>query len=201
MSGLSERRNNRKTYKQRFLIVHEGKETEGRYIQHIKKLLTIERTCRVDTYYPKHTSVTSMVQKMQRESGTIQARDYLWILIDRDEKNHMREQFAELAQWEGLRERNHVAISNPRFEYWLLLHVLAHPNAASACDDKYVKNHIPAFTKNLSDCLHLFTLDSVAAAIARAQEEGWPSCLNPDKVGSGVGVLVQQMMKEMRWNN
>ena len=196
MGKLAQRKSNKKAYKQRFLIVHEGKETEDKYIQHIKKLYGIERSCCIETYYPKHTSISALIQKMSREAGVVQERDRLWIVVDRDEKNHMHEQFAELADWEAARAHNYVAISNPRFEYWLLLHVMAHPNGALARDDSYVRSVINGYTKDLSRCLDVFTKESSKLALARAEAQGWPTCENPEKIGSGMGVLVQQMANE-----
>lgn len=192
MAAISKRKTKKREYLQRILIVHEGKETENRYIQHVKRLYGIERKCRVETYHPKHTSISAMIQKMKQQSGYVDPRDCFWIVLDRDEENHKHEQFAELAQWEKESSQNYVAISTPRFEYWLLLHVMDCPNGVSAKADSYVEQHISGYTKDLRKCLEIFTENSVYQAIERAETQGIPVCVNPDKIGSGVGRMVCQ---------
>lgn len=192
MGAISKRKTKEREYLQRILIVHEGKETEDKYIQYVKRLYGIERKCRIETYHPKHTSISAMIQKMNQESGYVDPRDCFWIVLDRDEENHKFEQFAELAQWEKGSSQHYVAISTPRFEYWLLLHVMERPDGQSAKDDSYVEHHIPGYTKDLRKCADVFTVAAVDQAIKRAAERGVPTCTQPDKIGSGVGEMICQ---------
>lgn len=190
MAAIAKRKTREREYLQRILIVHEGEETENKYIQHVKYLYGIERKCRIEMYHPKHTSISAMIQKMNQEAGYVDSRDCFWIVLDRDEGNHKLDQFEELAQWEKDSSQHHVAISTPRFEYWLLLHVMEHPSGVSAKADNYVEQHIPGYTKDLRNCFGVFTKNSVDQAIERAETQGVPTCIAPDKVGSGVGRML-----------
>ena len=52
--------------------------------------------------------------------GEVQPCDEAWIVIDRDEWTE--EQLARLHQWSNERTNHGFALSNPNFEYWLILH-------------------------------------------------------------------------------
>lgn len=194
MSVYPKRKTKIRTRRSRFIIVHEGKETEKEYVLHIKTILGIERKCHIETHHAKHTSIESMIEKMTQLQDSPEQDDQLWIILDRDEENRVSEQFRALRRWEQARENNRVALSNPRFEYWLLLHVMPYPSAHMSREDSYVVEKIPGYTKNLSRCKQVFSLDAIRKAVARAAQQGYPTCQDIEKAGSGMGELVQLFM-------
>lgn len=194
MSVYPKRKTKIRTRRSRFIIVHEGKETEKEYVLHIKTILGIERKCHIETHHAKHTSIESMIEKMTQLQDSPEQDDQLWIILDRDEENRVSEQFRALRRWEQARENNRVALSNPRFEYWLLLHVMPYPSAHMSREDSYVVEKIPGYTKNLSRCKQVFSLDAISKAVARAAQQGYPTCQDIEKAGSGMGELVQLFM-------
>ena len=189
-----ERKQKSKEYRKRFLIVHEGLATEREYINHVKGVYGIARKCHIETHSPKHSSISAMVQKIKQVGEGAEADDELWVVLDRDAQTHKTEQFVELAAWEQERELNAVALSTPRFEYWLLLHVMENPHAEKAKKDNYVAEYLPGFSKDLSACKGLFTKEAVQQAILRAERRGVPTCRMPDIVGSGMGRLVRAVL-------
>lgn len=190
-----------KPYKQRFVIVHEGKETEREYIRHLKDLFNLNRVCHIETHSPGHSSIASMISKMEQESDDAQEPDRHWIVLDRDADTHTYRQFIALADWEMQRGNNQVALSNPRFEYWLLLHVEEYPGISNAASDSYIRSRIPNYTKNLTGCKNAFTKETITAAIERANRKEIPQCSCPDIPGTGVGHLVQQMIQQAHVTN
>ena len=194
MSDYPKRKTNTRTRRSRFIIVHEGKETEKEYVRHIKTILGIEKKCHIETHHAKHTSIESMIEKMTQLQDSPEQDDQLWIILDRDENNHVPAQFGDLRIWEQARENNRVALSNPRFEYWLLLHVMPYPSAHKSREDSYVVEKIPGYTKNLSRCKQVFSLDAIRKAVERAAQQGYPTCQNIEKAGSGMGELVKLFM-------
>lgn len=194
MSVHSKRKVKIRPRKSRFIIVHEGEETEKEYVRHIKTILGIEKKCHIETHHAKHTSIESMIEKMTQLQDSPEHDDQLWIILDRDENNHLPAQFGDLRIWEQARENNRVALSNPRFEYWLLLHVMPYPSAHKSREDSYVVEKIPGYTKNLSRCKQVFSLDAIRKAVARAAQQGYPTCQNIEKAGSGMGELVKLFM-------
>lgn len=195
MSVYPKRKTKIRTRRSRFIIVHEGKETEKEYILHVKMLLGIERKCHIETHHAKHTSIESMIEKMTQLQDSPEQDDQLWIILDRDGGNRVSEQFSALRRWEQSRENNRVALSNPRFEYWLLLHVLDNPSASKSKEgNSYIEEKIPGYTKNLSRCKQVFSLDAIRKAVARAAQQGYPTCQDIEKAGSGMGELVKLFM-------
>ncbi len=103
-------------------VVPEGELTERSYIDHIVDLLADELLdVNIKYQNPKNTTIPALLkaaQNIQKQPG-----DEIWIVLDRDEGNRKEEkQWKDLAGWEKESSNHHVAISNPRFEYWLLFH-------------------------------------------------------------------------------
>ena len=85
---------------------------------------------------PKITTIPALLKSAQDIQG--QPGDEIWIVLDRDEGNRKDEkQWKDLARWEKESSNHHVAISNPRFEYWLLFHFEEAPKKEDAKSDFY----------------------------------------------------------------
>lgn len=81
----------------------------------------------VSVRFPKNThpsrrnpsAVLKRFEKALRESD-FRAGDEAWIVVDVDEWGAT--EFAELLAWESSDSRHHLAVSNPKFELFLVLH-------------------------------------------------------------------------------
>jgi len=95
----------------------------------------------------------------------------IWILMDKN--SWKKEHLDELVRWAKKKMNCHVAISNPKFEYWILLHFeLAGSVSSRECSDMLSK-HLPDFRKRLRTPL---TLKQVTQAVIWAKQRDIPPC-------------------------
>ena len=104
----------------------------------------------------------------------------MWIILDCDEQCHFPEQFEKLSAWENEKPYRHVAISAPRFEYWLLMHLDEHPSKEKCMSDDYMQQRIPNF-KRLPIGTTAITRERIMAALERANATVSPCCEYPFK--------------------
>lgn len=102
-----------------FVIATEGSVTEPLYFsifnnrESVIKVKCLKRGASA----PKH--VLARMKKYIRDE-TLRATDEAWLVVDKDQWKD--EQLAQLRTWAGERDEYGLAISDPKFEYWLLLH-------------------------------------------------------------------------------
>ncbi len=118
---LGERR-----YKKLFVIAVEGEKTEPLYfsifnddsrVVHVRCLEGKTESA------PPHV-LRRMVRYLADEEADLKKTDEAWLVVDKDQWSE--QQLLPLHQWVSKRKRNGpergFAVSNPSFEYWLLLH-------------------------------------------------------------------------------
>lgn len=91
--------------------------------------------------------------------------DECWAVIDQDQWTD--EHIEKLKQYCRELPNGHLAISNPCFEYWLLLHFRSHMHFqdCKACE-RALKKYIPDYNKSIDVA---FTKEVVQEAITRAK--------------------------------
>lgn len=102
-------------YRKRFVVATEGKETEPRYFSMFNS-----KNSTVQVVLLKSKRKTSPGQILKRlKRADIGKKDQAWIVIDRDtwDEAELNEVFQDCNS-SGYK----MALSNPKFEYWLLLH-------------------------------------------------------------------------------
>jgi hypothetical protein len=126
---------------------------------------------------------------------------------DRDEKTWTVEQLNEVSNWVHAenKKKNPVihgmALSNPCFEFWLLLHFEEGTGALNSneCLSRLRKKYIPNYDKRLNDpiVIKLFTEKTIEVAIKRSEVknklldgEDWP--LQPGH--TTVNILVKHIL-------
>jgi RloB-like protein len=119
--------------------------------------------------------------------------DEVWAVVDRDswEEDHLKALYA----WSQEKTQYGFALSNPKFEYWLLLHFqdTNKVSTASDCDQKIMKR-LPGYDKHISS--QHFSMDSVRKAVERAKRRDTPPCPDwPRKPGTTVYRLVQKILE------
>ncbi|WP_267246606.1 RloB family protein [Streptomyces sp. PR69] len=176
----------RRAIKRRLLVVCGGARTEKDYFEALKdkyRNSAVTVKVRTDTRSPLHVVETAAELF---ESGNDDF-DECWAVFDVDEFDRSANANISSNLTQGInvaRRRNvHLAISNPCFEYWLLLHFCDH--AGHLQDYKAVrekmKPHVPHYDKSgikISDYLN-----GVHAAIDRARkrdEKQQPPGNNPN---------------------
>lgn len=83
----------------------------------------------------------------------------------------------QLHDWQSREDNYGFALSNPKFEYWLLLHFEDGKavNSAKHCYDR-LGRHLPNYKKN-DISSHNFTQEKIKTAIKHARELDTPPCL------------------------
>ena len=169
MSGITVRPSGQRSYKRIALISTEGSRTEVDYFSRFNsRYLHV-----VPLSHRNKTSPVQVLARLRAELSNfrLQAGDYAWMVIDRDD--WPSSDIDKCEAWvQDLHEFPHLrkgmSLSNPKFEFWLLLHFedgSRHQGARSCVDA--LKTYLPDYDKSLnrSD----FSDDMVRQAISRAR--------------------------------
>lgn len=138
---------NVREYRKVFNIFMEGQKTEPLYFGILKQ------QCNVASIL-LHTSSTRTdpAQVLARakkyiKKNSLGKNEEVWIVVDVD--NREKAKFDSLYTWNDENKKHGLAISNPSFEYWLLLHFDSGDNvqSLSGCILK-LKHYLPSYKKN-----------------------------------------------------
>ncbi len=112
-----------------------------------------------------------MEQDLERKE--IAETDEAWLVVDKDQWTD--EQLAELHKWsQGMNNRG-FALSNPKFEYWLLLHFEDGAGISSSREcSRRLRCHLPNYDKGVDR--RKFTRDRIFSAVRRAAARDSPPC-------------------------
>ena len=169
-----------KHYRKLFVVAAEGAKTEPHYF---KIMGDLQSDVTVKRLKGNKSSPLYVLKKMKNylEKNELKVSDEAWIVVD---KNSWRDdQLIQLHNWAQERNNYGFALSNPNFEYWLLLHFedgtsIRSPND---CTDR-LKQHIPNYDKQIS--ANKITKENVSSAIHRAKLRDNPPCANwPQNLG------------------
>lgn len=187
-----------------FIIVVEGEKTEHRYFEALEPGEFIMRA-RVKPYVVPsrdgNSSVRHLIENAEQAKAQFSAltpRDEIWIVFDVDkhsgsnriEQIHSAIHEADAQKW-------HVALSNPCFEVWLLLHVtddLTNIDDAGRSAEEKLRGLLGGYKKSKvpQSCLNL---DAIRNAIARAKARDTdPNSPIPELPGTRVYRLVERLV-------
>ena len=202
-----------------YILAYEGDKTEAKYFRALRssvyfndsgkiEIIPLKRPERTDTDPMSVKRRLSVIKRDVNFKGT----DEFWLLIDRDdwETNH-KISFDELVQ-ECKNEKNfYLAMSNPCFELWLLLHFkklsdfsdevqsLIYENAKISKSRNYISTLFESILgRGISKKpnMNLF-IPYVYTAIANAKELTVINEPYPSRVGSDVYKLVEKIVKDV----
>ena len=107
-------------YKRRFIVSTEGEKTEPQYLRMLQDI-------NPDVYIKclsnrKESDPEKVLLRMTNylSSNKLENGDEAWLMVDKDDWTDT--QLHPLAEWAESKEAFGLALSNPNFEYWLLLH-------------------------------------------------------------------------------
>lgn len=164
---LGERR-----YRKLFVIATEGVKTEPQYFAIFNDQLVIQVSCLKGKNYSSPAHVLKRMEKHLKQKG-LKDSDEAWLVVDKDEWTD--EQLTHLHAWSLEKDNYGFALSNPKFEYWLLLHFEDGTDIGSARDCSVrLKRHIPNYDKNIDT--RKITRDQIKEAIRRARLRDSPPC-------------------------
>jgi len=155
-------------YKKLFVVSTEGFKTEPQYFAIFNQPQSIVLVkCLRGT-----STKSSPIQVLKRMKGylrkaSLRKTDEAWIVVDKDDWTE--NQLQELLQWAKKGINYGFALSNPNFEYWLLLHFEEGKGIATAreCLNR-LKRYLPNYKKDIDS--KKITLELVNKAITRAKQ-------------------------------
>ena len=160
---LGERR-----YKKLFVVSVEGSKTEPQYFaifNQPQSIVLVKCLKRPSTESSPNQVLKKMQGYLRKES--LRKTDEAWIVVDKDDwtENQLR----ELLQWAKKSENHGFALSNPNFEYWLLLHFEDGKGITNSqeCLTR-LKRHLPNYKKDIDR--KKITLELIAKATTRAKQ-------------------------------
>jgi len=128
------------------VIVSEGEKTERKYFSNYRK-----RGCglKIETPNTSKTDPIGLVEFAQRQIKNYELEpdkdDEVWCVFDVDENEENITEAVDKAEANNIK----IALSNPCFEIWFLLHFELRQTKLS-CDDTInnLKKHLPDYSKN-----------------------------------------------------
>lgn len=175
--------------KKKFVISVEGGVTEKEYFDRIGKL--VYETAIVDV--AKDVNKSSPIGVLDRINGyrkSLSQGDELWCAIDMDRWHNHLTKFNDWIKCGTANNPRNLALTNPKFELWLLLHFIDWDGKSSI--RKNLEKFIPNYDKHLD--VSLITKETVEKAIQRAKEKTSDGKPPINKKGSNLWVLLERMM-------
>lgn len=165
---LGERR-----YKKVFVLAVEGTVSEPLYFDIFNDRRTmIHVDCLKNRRgsAPQHV-LQGMKEHLKRKG--LKDDDEAWLVVDKDAWTD--EQLSKLYAWTKERPNRGLALSNPGFEYWLLLHFDDGTDITSQkkCDER-LKRHLPGYDKGFA--ARTFTPEHITTAVKHARRRDNPPC-------------------------
>lgn len=182
----------KRRYKQMFVIATEGEKTEPHYFSVLNEG---QKVIRIKHLKGDSKSAPAYVLKRMKNyirTERLRKGDEAWLVVDTDRWSE--QQLSELVQWSQTNEQYNLAVSNPKFELWLLLHFEEGRGVSSARDcDQRLNTYLPGYDKGCMDANTV--LSSVHSAIDRAKRrDTQPSDPWPRSTGTTVYKLVEKII-------
>ena len=182
-------------YRKLFVLSLEGTITERQYfasfnvpnsVIQIKCLKGNKKTDR------SPRQVLTRMEHHLKEAG-LKKTDEAWLVVDKDEWT--KEQLSVLHHWSQQADNYGFALSNPKFEFWLILHFEQGDEISSSqvCSRK-LKEYLPDYDKQID--MKKLSQSMIKEAIKRAKQKDQPPCDDwPHTTGTTVYKLVENILK------
>lgn len=196
------------------VLAYEGNNTEAIYFETLKEsarfnddliyLVSLRRPKNDTNSAPTH--VFNKLKKEAKDEYNFDSADELWMIIDRDRWTNIPD-ISNLCKSQG---NFYLALSNPCFEFWILLHIkdLSEFNAQEL-ESIYTNAKVSSRRTYLKNLLGQILIDGynesnpkpdrylphINLAIDRAKQLDNPSEEFPTKLGSHVYRLVEKIIK------
>ena len=179
-----------------FVLAVEGQKTEHQYFNLFKigkALVKVECIPSSSNSSPNQV-LKRMEARLRKES--LKSSDEAWLVVDRDEWDEQA--LNKLHAWAQEKDNYHMALSNPKFEYWLLLHFEDGTGVATAQEcDRRLKEKLRNYDKSIPAAA--FTRERINLAIQRAEALDNPRCTDwPRTPGSTVYRLVDNILNALQ---
>lgn len=162
-------------YKKLFLISTEGQLTEPDYFSFFNHTNSV-----VKVNCLKSGSNSSPQKVLKRLTESIQkegllSSDEAWVVIDKDMWTEV--QINNIVKWTKESENYHLALSNPSFEYWLLLHFEDGNGVTSGrvCNER-LNHYLPNYDKGVD--VRKLSIEMIQNAVRRAKARNYPESMD-----------------------
>ena len=189
----SKRRTPYLRYRKIFVLAVEGRITEPQYFAMFNDQNSV---IRVQCLRAKHSSPAHVLNAMEKhlEKEQLNQSDEAWLVVDKDIWTDA--QLSQLHRWSQQADNYGFALSNPKFEFWLLLHFTNGDGiggSSKKCSER-LKRYLPGYDKEIDR--HKITDSGIVDAIIRAKQLDNPPCNDwPRKTGTTVYRLVENILE------
>ena len=155
-----------------FVIATEGRKTEPSYFTIFNDQSVIHVHCVKgdDQSSPLHV-LQRIEQHLVRHE--IAKTDEAWLVVDRD--TWSEEDLLQLHEWSQGASHRGFALSNPKFEYWLLLHFEDGTDIGTPRElSRRLRRHLPGYDKGVD--ARKVTKHMIRQAVSRARNRDSPPC-------------------------
>ncbi|MGI6496437.1 MAG: RloB family protein [Kiritimatiellia bacterium] len=185
----------KRRYRKLFVIAVEGAITERLYFGMLNRRQ--DSVIHLKCLHDKHKSAARQVLKRMQEylkQNNLKDTDEAWLVVDKDSNSD--DVLEALCRWAKGKPNYGFALSNPKFEYWLLLHFEDGGGVTSPqiCGDR-LKRYLPDYNKGIN--ARDFTHERIEDAISRAKRRDNPPCDDWPRAPGGTTVykLVENILR------
>ena len=139
------------------------------------------------------TSPVQVLERIRNYGKTLSPGDELWCVVDKDQWTN--EQFEELLRWKAEPSPIYrgIALSNPKFELWLLAHFRDLPATCGPSEcERLLAEFLPDGGKHIVPAV--FNRETMEAAVAHATTTCPCGSLPFDFTGTNVWELVRRIL-------
>lgn len=181
-----------RSYRRMFILATEGAETEPQYFDLFNNQNTVIHVKCLKGR--TKSSPDKVLERMKKhlEKSDLRSEDQAWLVVDKDQWTE--EQLQRLLDWSQAAQQHGLAVSNPKFELWLLLHFEEGNGIANSADcSRRLVKCLPNFAKGDVDVRKLE--ENIERAIERAKRKDVPPCHDwPRHTGTTVYRLVENIL-------
>lgn len=183
----------KRRYRKMFVLATEGRKTESQYFEIFK-----DRNLVVHIEFLKRKGDSAPPQVLERMRNYLKRKglknsDEAWLVVDKDQWTD--NQLLQLHEWAQEADNHGFALSNPKFEFWLLLHFEDGKGVSNSrtCSQR-LERYIPGYDKDIN--VRKISDNMIKEAIERAKKRDTPACRDwPRNTGTTVYRLVENILK------
>lgn len=191
-----------------FLIVTEGEKTEPNYLKALRDRLQLN-AADVKILHPEGTDPITLTKKAielrdarkkAAKKGFAIAYDEVWVVFDLEKPHDERRKLAVQAMAMKGAARIRFAVSDPCFEFWLLLHGEYTSSPFADCDSvvKRLEKHWPAYAKGQPPSEPFLRRLPVAVTNAQRCRQHHEACGGNGNPSTKVDVLARSLNSATR---
>lgn len=191
-----------------FLIVTEGRKTEPNYLKALRDRLQLN-AAEVEVVHPDGTDPLTLTKKAIElrdarkaavKKGFSIAYDEVWVIFDLEEPHHQRRKLADQAM--RMREAAGIqfAVSDPCFEFWLLLHGEYTTSPFAECNSivRRLKKHWPDYLKGQPPPRPFLEKLPIAVQNAQRCRDHHQACGGSGNPSTKIDILVRNLNSATR---